>query len=162
LSVERGITLAPDARLVYVSPSHQYPLGATLSLERRHALLAWARDAGAWILEDDYDCEFRYSGRPLTALHGLDPARRVMLVGTFNKSLYPSLRLGFIVVPDSLVDPFLSVRRLGGQHTAVIDQAILTDFIIEGHYARHVRRMRATCEDRRDILLGAAAKELSP
>jgi GntR family transcriptional regulator / MocR family aminotransferase len=160
LVVEQGIAAAPDARLVYVSPSHQYPAGVTLSLPRRRALLEWAEASGAWILEDDYDSEFRYAGRPLTALHGLDRAGRVLYIGTFNKTLFPGLRVGYIVVPQALVEPFLVIRRIGAQHAPPIDQAILADFIVQGHYARHVRRMRAICEERRDALVTAVRREL--
>jgi len=161
LRVDLGIAAAPDARVVYVSPSHQYPAGVTLSVERRLALLRWAERAGAWILEDDYDSEFRYAGRPLTALQGLDPASRVLYIGTFNKTLFPALRTGYIVLPPSLVEPFLAVRRIGAQHAPTVDQAILADFIDQGHYARHVRRVRATCEERRDVLLAAARRDLT-
>lgn len=160
LRVDLGIAAAPEARLVYVSPSHQYPTGVTLSLERRLALLHWAERTGAWILEDDYDSEFRYAGRPLTALQGLDPAARVLYIGTFNKTLFPAVRVGYIVLPPSLVDPFLATRRIGAQHAPTVDQAILVDFIEQGHYARHVRRVRALCEERRDVLLTAARREL--
>jgi GntR family transcriptional regulator/MocR family aminotransferase len=155
LDVSRGLAEAPDARIAYVSPSHQYPTGATLSLERRMALLDWAANTGAWILEDDYDSEFRYAGRPLTALHGLDTASRVLYVGTFNKTIFPALRVGYLVVPSSLIEPFLAVRRIGGQHSPTIDQAVLTDFMAEGHYVRHLRRSRAACQERRDTLLAA-------
>lgn len=160
LVVERGIAAAPNARLVYVSPSHQFPAGVTLSLERRLALLQWAERSGAWILEDDYDSEFRYAGRPLTALHGLDQAGRVLYIGTFNKTLFPGLRVGYVVVPQSLVEPFLVTRRIGAQHAPPVDQAILTDFMVQGHYARHVRRARAICEERRNVLVAAARREL--
>jgi GntR family transcriptional regulator/MocR family aminotransferase len=161
LVVDHGIAAAPDARMVYVSPSHQFPAGVTLSLERRLALLKWAEQSGAWILEDDYDSEFRYAGRPLTALHGLDRAGRVLYIGTFNKTLFPGLRVGYVVVPQSLVEPFLITRRVGAQHAPPVDQAILTDFIVQGHYARHVRRARAICEERRDVLVSSIRRELS-
>jgi GntR family transcriptional regulator/MocR family aminotransferase len=161
LAVDEGIAVAPDARMVYVSPSHQFPAGVTLSLERRLALLQWAERSGAWILEDDYDSEFRYAGRPLTALHGLDRAGRVLYIGTFNKTLFPGLRVGYVVVPQSLVEPFLVTRRIGAQHAPPVDQAILTDFIVQGHYARHVRRARAIGEERRDALVSSARRELS-
>ena len=161
LAVDRGIALEPAARVAYVSPSHQYPAGVRLSLERRLALLQWAAKADAWILEDDYDSEFRYAGHPLTALCGLDPAERVLYVGTFNKTLYPSLRLGYLVLPPALVDGFLAARRVGAQHTATLEQAVLTDFIMEGHYGRHLRRARGICCERRDTLLSAARRDLS-
>ncbi|HEU5051162.1 MAG TPA: PLP-dependent aminotransferase family protein, partial [Gemmatimonadales bacterium] len=113
LDVAAGLAAAPDARAVYLSPSHQYPLGATLGLERRMALLDWAARSGAWLIEDDYDSEFRYSGRPLTALHGLDSRGSVIYVGTFNKTMFPALRVGYLVVPEALVESFLTLRRLG-------------------------------------------------
>ncbi|MEP6573174.1 MAG: PLP-dependent aminotransferase family protein [Gemmatimonadota bacterium] len=155
IDVTQGIAEAPQARVVYVSPSHQYPTGTTLSLERRMALLNWASETGAWILEDDYDSEFRYSGRPLTALHGLDTASRVLYVGTFNKTVFPALRIGYLVLPPSLVQPFLAARRIGGQHAPAIEQVVLTDFMTEGHYVRHLRRSRAACRERRDTLVAA-------
>lgn len=155
LDVAQGLAMGPDARVVYVSPSHQYPTGATLSLDRRMALLDWAARTGAWILEDDYDSEFRYAGRPLTALHGLDTASRVLYVGTFNKTVFPALRLGYLVVPPSLMESFLAVRRIGGQHAPSGDQISLTAFMNEGHYVRHLRRSRAACRERRDTLIDA-------
>jgi GntR family transcriptional regulator/MocR family aminotransferase len=160
LMVEVGIAGAPHGRLAYVSPSHQFPSGVTMSLDRRLALLDWAAQSGAWILEDDYDSEFRYTGRPLAALQGLDTAGCVLYIGTFNKILFPSLRIGYVVVPEGLVQDFLSVRRLGGQHAPTINQAILADFISEGHYARHLRRLRIVCRERRDALLEAATQHL--
>lgn len=160
LVVEEGIAGAPRARLAYVSPSHQFPSGVTMSLDRRLALLDWAAGSGAWILEDDYDSEFRYTGRPLAALQGLDTAGCVLYIGTFNKILFPSLRIGYVVVPEGLVQDFIAVRRLGAQHASTINQAILADFISEGHYARHLRRLRIVCRERRDALLSAAAEHL--
>lgn len=161
LIVDCGIAAAPRARLAYVSPSHQYPLGVTLSLSRRLALLEWARSTGAWIMEDDYDSEYRYAGQPLTALQGLDTAGRVLYIGTFSKTLFPSLRLGYIVLPGALVDSFLRLRRVGAQHAPTLDQAVLRDFIVDGQYARHIRRMRALCLERRDAMLEAARHDAS-
>ena len=160
LVVEQGIAGEPHARLAYVSPSHQYPAGVTMSLERRLSLLDWAATQGAWILEDDYDSEYRYAGRPLTALQGLDTAGCVLYVGTFNKTLFPALRVGYLVVPAQLVDGFLTVRRVGAQHAPTVDQAVLTDFIAEGHYARHLRHVRKICRERRDVLVAAATRYL--
>jgi GntR family transcriptional regulator/MocR family aminotransferase len=159
LDVAQGIAAAPAARLAYVTPSHQCPTGATMSLERRLALLDWAGRSDAWILEDDYDSEYRYSGCPLTALQGLDVAGRVLYIGTFNKTVFPSLRLAYLVLPPGLVDAALAFRMLGGQHAPTIDQEILTAFLAEGHYARHVRAMRVLCRDRRDALVCAAERE---
>jgi GntR family transcriptional regulator/MocR family aminotransferase len=159
LMVDQGIALAPAARLATVTPSHQYPLGVTMSLPRRLALLDWARSNGSWVLEDDYDSEYRYSSQPLTALQGLDSAGRVLYIGTFSKTLFPSLRLAYLVVPDPLIDSYLRVRRVGAQHAPTLDQAVLRDFIVDGQYARHIRRMRSLCLERRDALLDAAQRE---
>jgi GntR family transcriptional regulator/MocR family aminotransferase len=161
LDVQKGIALAPDARLVYVSPSHQYPMGVTLTLERRLSLLDWAARTRSWIVEDDYDSEYRYTGRPITALQGLDRAGRVIYLGTFNKTIFPALRIAFLVVPPGLVETIFRVRGIGGQHVPIVDQLILTDFIMEGHFARHLRRMRAIGRERRDALLSAAARDLT-
>jgi GntR family transcriptional regulator/MocR family aminotransferase len=160
LIVERGLAAEPRARLALVTPSHQYPTGVTLSLERRLALLQWASRTGAWIVEDDYDSEYRYAGRPLTALQGLDSAERVLYIGTFNKTLFPALRLGYLVAPENVVEWLLRTRRIGGQHAHTLDQMTLADFMVEGHYARHLRRMRMVCRERRDALLAAAKREL--
>jgi len=159
LVVERGIVTAPDARLVYVTPSHQFPTGVTMSLERRLALLDWAARSDAWILEDDYDSEYRYAGCPLTALQGLDVSGRVLYIGTFNKTVFPALRLAYLVLPESLVDPALALRRRGAQHAPTIEQLILTDFLEGGHYVRHIRAMRALCRERRDALIAAMERE---
>lgn len=161
-----GIDLvhAPDggsrAKLVYVTPSNQYPLGVTMSLARRLALIEWARDANAWIIEDDYNSEFRYAGRPLASLQGLDPAGRVIYIGTFSKTIFPSLRLGCLVVPEGLVDIFSAARALNDVHSSLIDQAVLAEFISEGHFARHVRRMRTLYEERQGILVEECRKQL--
>lgn len=122
LDVAAGARLGPDARLVHVTPSHQYPLGATMSLARRLELLGWARRSGAWVLEDDYDSEYRYAGRPLEALQGLDAEGRVIYVGTFSKVLFPSLRLGYLVLPPDLVDAFAAARELTDRHPPGPDQ----------------------------------------
>jgi GntR family transcriptional regulator/MocR family aminotransferase len=160
IDVEAGRRAGP-ARLVYVTPSHQFPLGATMSLARRLALLAWAAEADAWVLEDDYDSEYRYSGRPIAAMQGLDPAGRVIYVGTFSKTMFPALRAGYLVVPPALVDPFGAAVRLTGQGVPAADQAALADFITEGHFAAHVRRMRALYAGRREHLVGSLRRRLS-
>ncbi len=160
LDISYGTTQAPDARLVYATPSHQYPLGVTMSLPRRLALLDWARRSHAWILEDDYDSEFRYTGMPLAALQGLDTEGRVIYVGSFSKMLFPSLRLGYMVVPPDLVDAFAAARALIDRGSSSLDQAVLADFIAEGHFARYVRRARMLYAERQDILVEAAAQEL--
>ncbi|MEO6526232.1 MAG: PLP-dependent aminotransferase family protein [Gemmatimonadaceae bacterium] len=155
LDVDAGIAAAPTARLAYATPSHQFPTGATMSLARRLALLSWAERADAWVLEDDYDSEFRYTGRPIAAVQGLDAAGRVIYVGTFNKVMFPSLRLAYLVAPPDLVDAVVAARALGDGHPPVQSQAALTDFIVEGHFGAHVRQMRALYQERRDVLVDA-------
>jgi GntR family transcriptional regulator/MocR family aminotransferase len=161
LNVAHGQSICPDARLVYVSPSHQYPLGVVMSLSRRLALLEWAHQAGAWILEDDYDSEYRYRGRPLSSLQGLDTREQVIYMGTFSKVLFPALRLGYLVLPPDLIDTFVAARAMQDRHSPQIEQAILADFIAEGHFVRHIRRMRILYEHRQQVLLDAARQELS-
>ena len=146
---------SPKAGLVVVTPSHQCPLGVTLSLPRRLELLAWAAKTRAWIIEDDYDSEFRYLGRPLPALKGLDDAGRVFYAGSFSKVLNPGLRLGFLVVPLSEVDRFYRAAELFAPSSSLLDQMVVADFMIEGHFARHLRRMRRLYAARRDALVSA-------
>ncbi len=160
LDIAAGISRHPAARMVYVSPSHQYPLGVTMSLARRFALLEWANRCGAWVLEDDYDSEYRYASRPLAALQGLDSENRVIYFGTFSKVLFPSLRLGYLVVPSDMVETFVTARALTDRHSPLIEQALLADFITEGHFARHIRRMRALYAERQAALVESAAQEL--
>jgi len=136
------------ARLAYVTPSHQFPLGMPMSLPRRQALLAWASESLAWILEDDYDCIFRYDADPLPCLHALDPDGRVIYVGTFSKTLFPALRLGFLVVPSDLVEGFARARMASDVHPPLLDQMILLEFMTRGHYQRHVRRMQQEYTER--------------
>ena len=124
-------------------------------------MLDWAQRSGAWILEDDYDSEYRYEGRPLAALQGLDREQRVVYLGTFSKVLFPALRIGYMVVPHDLVDAFRSARALSDRHSPTVEQAVLTDFIEEGHFARHLRRMRALYAERQATLVEAAAGELA-
>lgn len=162
IDVEAGIRAAPHARLAYVTPSHQCPLGSRLSLERRLALLAWAAPVGAWIIEDDYDSEYRYTGRPLASLHALDEGRRVLYVGSFSLMLYPSLRIGFLVAPPVLVDAFLSARALADWSSSAIDQAVLAQFIDRGLLVRHLRRMRVLYAERQQALLTEAERMLGP
>lgn len=161
LDVEFGRTSCPNARLVYVTPSRQYPLGMTMSLQRRRALLAWAQQARAWILEDDYDSEYRYAGRPLASLQGLDEGARVVYLGTLSKVLFPSLRLGYIIAPAELVEPLTSARALFGRHAPAIDQAVLAEFIAEGHLGRHIRRMRQLYAERQDVFVRLCREHLS-
>jgi GntR family transcriptional regulator/MocR family aminotransferase len=160
MDVEVGLSTAPEARLAYVTPARQSPLGAVLSLERRARLLEWARARSAWIFEDDYDSEFRYEGRPLPALQGLDRHGVVIYSGTFTKTVFPGLRLAFAVLPDALVDPFASALSLLARYTPILPQLALCDFIAEGHFARHLRRMRVLYAERREALLGALQSEL--
>ena len=157
LDVSAGERLAPNARMAFVTPSHQHPLGVTMSLARRLALLQWARRADAWVLEDDYDSAIRYEGRPLPAMQGLDDDERVIYLGTFSKTVFPALRLGYVIVPPRLVSAFVTARLIADRHSSVLEQAILADFITEGHYARHVRRMRALYVERQRALLEALA-----
>jgi GntR family transcriptional regulator/MocR family aminotransferase len=160
LDVASAVARCASARMVYVTPSHQYPLGVTMSLPRRLALLEWAGRAGAWVLEDDYDSEYRYAGRPLPALTGLDTGQRTIYLGTLSKTLFPSLRLGYLVVPPGLVDAFVAAKALVDRHTPLIEQAVLADFIAEGHFARHVRRTRVLYAERQEALV-AATRELA-
>jgi GntR family transcriptional regulator/MocR family aminotransferase len=147
-------------RLVYVTPSHQYPLGVTMSLTRRLNLLGWARERDAFIIEDDYNSEYRYSGRPLASLQGLDRDGRVIYLGTFSKTIFPALRLGYLVAPMDLVEVFAAARALTDLHSPLIDQAVLAEFIAEKHFARHIRRMRGIYEERQHILVEEVRKNL--
>jgi GntR family transcriptional regulator / MocR family aminotransferase len=156
LNVEVGKLRGPDAKLVYVTPSHQFPLGYTMSLSRRLELLQWAQQSGAWILEDDYDSEYRYQSQPLAALQGLDESGRVIYMGTFSKVLFPSLRLGYLVVPPELVDAFAAARAMSDRHSPLFEQAVVADFITEGHFSRHLRRMRMLYAERQTALVSAA------
>ncbi len=152
LMVEIGQKRCPEARLVSTTPSHQFPTGVTMSLSRRMILLDWARQAGAWILEDDYDSEYRFSGRPLEALQALDHDGRVLYIGTFSKVLFPALRLGYLVAPTELIEPLLLMRRSLDMHLPLLEQMALCDFLHEGHYARHLRHMRHHYKKLRDLL----------
>jgi GntR family transcriptional regulator/MocR family aminotransferase len=155
LRVDVGETLAPHARLVYVTPGHQMPTGATLSPERRLALLEWAERAGAWVLEDDYDGEYRYDCPPRPALQRLDRSGRVLYLGTFSKTLAPALRLGYLVVPPPLVALLTRAQTLLVRQLPTLEQAALAAFIAEGHLARHIRRTREEYMRRRATLVGA-------
>src|SRR5438477_7688867 len=148
------------AKLVYVTPAHQFPLGVTMSLRRRLALLEWARRSHTLIFEDDYDSEYRYAGRPIPALQGLDRAGVVIFAGTFNEVLFPALRLAYLVVPPAMVDRFAAAQSVSMRHAPLLDQAVLCDFITEGHFARHIRRMRELYAERLAILLELARSRL--
>jgi len=159
--------LRPDAalpapRLIYLTPSHQYPCGMALSLPRRLALLALARRENAWIVEDDYDSEFHYEGRPTPALQGLDEHGRVIYLGTFSKALFPSLRLAYMVLPEALVAPLVTARNIHDGHSAQLAQAVTADFIRQGHLAAHLRLMRQLYRQRRERLLQACQQHLAP
>ena len=147
-------------RLVYVTPAHQFPLGVTMSLRRRLSLLEWARRSRTIIFEDDYDSEYRYSGRPIPALQGLDRAAVVIFAGSFTDVLFPALRLAYLVVPADMVDIFAAAESVSTHHPPLIDQAILCDFIREGHFARHVRRMRELYAERLSVLMESAGERL--
>jgi GntR family transcriptional regulator/MocR family aminotransferase len=149
------------ARLVYITPGHQFPLGITMSLTRRLELLKWAGNYGAIIFEDDYDSEFRYSGRPVPALQGLDRNGIVLFAGSFSKVLFPSLRLGYLVIPADLVNLFSAMISLTTRHAELPEQAVLCDFISEGHFGRHLRRMREVYAERLSVLLEGAREKLA-
>lgn len=149
LDVEAGRTLAPEARLAYVTPSHQYPMGVEMSLERRKALLDWAHQEDAYIIEDDYDGDYRYEGRPIASLQGMDGNGRVIYVGSFNKILFPGLRIAYAIVPVPLVAAFVDAKHVADGHTALLAQGVLAAFIQEGHLARHLRKTRAIYDERR-------------
>jgi GntR family transcriptional regulator/MocR family aminotransferase len=161
LDVAAGIKECRKARAAFVAPSHQYPLGATMSASRRLQLLEWAHQSGAWIIEDDYDSEYRYDSMPIASLQGLDSNSRVIYIGTFSKTLFPSLRLGYIVMPLDLVDRFCAVRRAMDIAPPHFFQAVLTYFMNEGHYARHIRRMRQLYTQRRAALVASLSEHLS-
>lgn len=160
LNVEAGIERCRKARAAYVAPSHQFPMGATMSASRRLQLLEWAETAGAWIVEDDYDSEYRYDSKPIASLQGLDRSGRVIYIGTFSKVMFPSLRVGYIVVPPDLVEHFTAVRHAMDVSPAHLYQAALAEFINEGHFSRHIRRMRQTYHERRAALVEEIGKEL--
>jgi GntR family transcriptional regulator / MocR family aminotransferase len=155
LDVAAAIELCRKARAAYAAPSHQYPLGVTMSASRRLQLLDWARSSGSWIVEDDYDSEYRYQSMPVASLQGLDHHARVIYIGTFSKVLFPSLRLGYIVIPPDLVERFIAVRQAMDICPSHLHQAVLADFIREGHFSRHLRRMRLLYGERRRVLVDA-------
>lgn len=149
-----------NCRLAYVTPSHQYPLGVVMSLARRLELLAWAERSGGWVVEDDYDGEYRYSGAPLAPLAALDRSGRVLYVGTFGKVAFPALRLGYLVLPPTLVDAFAQRRAVDVRHSEVSTQAVMAEFMAAGHFQRHIRRMRRAALSRRNVLLNGWPDEL--
>jgi GntR family transcriptional regulator/MocR family aminotransferase len=156
LDVEAGIARDENPKLISVTPSHHCPLGVTMSLTRRLQLLSYAANTDAWILEDDYDSEYRFVGRPLASLQGLSDTGRVIYAGTFSKVLFPSLRLGYVVVPPALVDPFIAARATIDRQCPTIPQAVLAEFLNAGHFERHIRRMRSLYGERQAVLLEAS------
>jgi GntR family transcriptional regulator / MocR family aminotransferase len=158
LDVSAALARSPRARLAYVTPSHQAPLGVALGPRRRIDLLSWAAAENAWIIEDDYDSEFRYGSPPLPALKSVDEAGRVLYIGTFSKVLFPGLRLGYMVVPESQIDRLAQIYQLLYMDRTIFDQAITADFMIEAHFARHIRRMRALYSERRAALAAALSQ----
>lgn len=160
LRVADGARDWPQARLVYVTPTHQLPLGMTMSLQRRLELLAWAAEQRMWIVEDDYDGEYRYAGPPLASLQSLDRVGSVLYVGSMSKVLFPALRLGYLVVPEALAEAFAQGKAILDRHTALLPQAVLADFITGGHYGRHIRRSREAYAERRDALLEAIERHM--
>lgn len=156
LDVDAGRALAPRARLAYITPAHQYPLGVEMSLARRRALLDWAREHDAYAVEDDYDGDYRYEGRPIASLQGIDDSGRVIYLGSFNKLLFPALRIAYAIVPEPLVGAFVDAKHAADGHTALLAQGVLAAFIHEGHLANHLRKTRAIYDERRLAFLEEA------
>ncbi len=161
LKVAVGARSAPAARLAYVTANRHTPLGMPLALSRRLALLRWAEQAGAVVIEDDYDSEYRYSGRPLAALKSLDESGHVIYVGTFSKLLFPSLRLAYAVLPEWLVDPFGAALSVTCRHLSLLPQVVLHEFMAEGHFGRHIRRMRGVYSERAEFFREAVSSQLA-
>jgi GntR family transcriptional regulator / MocR family aminotransferase len=160
LHVAAGIKRCAQARAAYVTPSHQYPLGSTMSAARRLQLLQWAQQQGAWIIEDDYDSEYRFASPPISSLQGLDTNSRVIYIGTFSKVLFASLRLGYMVIPPDLVERFVAMRYVMDIFPPYLYQEVIADFMREGHFARHIRRMRLLYSERRKVLVEQLRKAL--
>jgi len=161
IRIPKPVTGRSRVRLVYCTPSHQFPTGVVLPIARRLELLDWASRAGAFIIEDDYDGEYRYDGPPLQALAGLDRTGRAIYVGTFSKVLFPALRLAYLVLPESLVEPVVAAKAVGDTGTATLEQLALADFISMGHFDRHLRRTNASNAARRNALVAAVQKEFA-
>jgi GntR family transcriptional regulator / MocR family aminotransferase len=158
ISIQKLSSSGKKVRAVYVTPSHQYPLGTLMSASRRLQLLDWAGENRAWIIEDDYDSEYRYASRPLGSLQGMDNSSRVIYIGTFSKVLFPSVRVGYIVVPSELIKEFTQIRESIDIFSPILYQLVLTDFLQEGHFARHLRRMRTIYLERRNVLVSSVQK----
>jgi GntR family transcriptional regulator/MocR family aminotransferase len=160
MDVGHAAAAYPDAKMVFATPSHQLPLGVTMSLPRRLELLRWAAAHKAWVIEDDYDSEYRYTGPPLASLQSLDRAGSVIYVGTLSKVLFPGLRLGYVVAPPALAGPLARARAVVDRHSASVPQAVLADFMAAGHFMRHIRRTRDAYAERRAALLDGIAAQL--
>lgn len=161
IQVEHLRNLTPSAKAVFLTPSHQFPTGATLALDRRISLIEWARQHQAWIIEDDYDSEFHYAGKPTACVQGLDAHDRTIYIGTFTKSLFPGLRIGYMVLPPQLVAPMTVARTLQDGHSAPIPQLTLARFMEGGHFGAHVRTMRSVYAERLDVLIRLVRKHLA-
>lgn len=161
LRVDALMACSGHIRAVYTTPSNQFPLGVTMALNRRLQLLRWALEQGAWVIEDEFDAEYRYFGRPVPALKSLDDSGSVIYVGTFTKMLFTSLRLGFMIVPERLVDAFAAARYVTDRHSPTLEQAVLAEFILEGHFGHHIRHMRQVYSERCHVLVEAAERRLS-
>jgi len=159
LNVAEGRKRCSKARVAYITPSHQFPLGVTMSASRRLQLLDWAERSGSWIVEDDYDSEYRYDTMPIASLQGLDRNARVIYIGTFSKTLFPALRLGYVVIPKDLIERFAAIRNVMDLGSPYLYQAVLADFITEGHFARHIRRMRQLYNERRLALVDSLQRQ---
>jgi GntR family transcriptional regulator / MocR family aminotransferase len=160
LSVSDGVKKCQAAKGVFLTPAHQFPLGMAMSVERRLEILKWASRTGAFIIEDDYDSEHRFEGRPAPALQSMDRSSNVILMGTFTKLLFPSLRLGYVVCPPALVERFVAFRRQTELRCLGLEQAVLCDFIVEGHFGRHLRRMRNLYASRLEALIHGGRRHL--
>jgi GntR family transcriptional regulator/MocR family aminotransferase len=158
MNVSRAIRSVQAAKAAVVTPSLQYPTGVVLSMPRRLELLRWARESRAWIIEDDWASEYRYSGRPLASLQGLDDDERVIYLGTLNKTMFPGLRIGYAVVPHPLVEAFVATRHLMDRQPPTLQQIVLAEFMAEGHFAAHIRRMRLIYRSQRDALVNDLAQ----
>lgn len=161
LRVDRLMAHSGRVKAVYTTPSNQFPLGVTMTLSRRLQLLRWALEHGVWVIEDEFDAEYRYFGRPVPALKSLDEGRSVIYIGTFTKMLFTSLRLGFVVLPERLVEAFAAARYVTDRHSPTLEQAVLAEFILEGHFGHHIRHMRQVYAERCQVLVEAAKARLS-
>ncbi len=160
LRIEAAPRVDPNPRLAFVTPSHQWPTGSSLSAARRQQLLNWAERTNAWVVEDDYDSEFRFDSRPLATLQGLDGGRRVIYIGTFSKVLFPSLRTAYVVVPRALIPAFQQAVYFAGQEPALHIQTTLNQFIQESYLFSHIRRMRRVYKRRQRRFVESLARHL--